>query len=301
MASATLSCSEPSLVALRFLPNSEKPSAVWEKCMKAQDNWVKERSRLEEEAERMKAYEEKMTVELIWLTNELEDTLPKGLSKSKASEVLTGLLTKAYDEINDLPSVVEPGLNQLIQHLKAFQYICQKPKGSDSLPGLSEELIKQTHHIMMRGLQNEQGMSVNAGQYRQEPVFAGNHTFPSHSCIPSSMKRIVAKYEEKFAQSHDRYELASWLHFNVVTLHPFLDGNGRISRLLWCYSLMRDGQPFPTVLTSGFKRSQKHLVLCLKRDQDLLISKNPHLTTLTVVSVNQAWEDFFNMDTLNTH
>ena len=280
---------EPPLVELRFLPSTRKPSEIWRKCLNNQERWG-ELSSSEKEAERMKAYEKKMTVELVWLTNELEDTLPKGLSKSKVSEVLT----KAYDKIDELPSIEEPGLSQLVQHLKAFKYLCQKPKGSESLPELTEDLIKQTHQIMMRGLQNEQGLSVNAGQYRQGPVFAGNHTFPAHDCIPSSMERIVKEYEAKFSQPHDRYELASWLHFNVVTLHPFIDGNGRISRLLWCYSLMRDGQPFPTVLTSGYKRSQKHLVRCLKRDRDLLISNNPHLTTLTVVSVNQAWDDFFN-------
>lgn len=148
---------------------------------------------------------------------------------------------------------------------------------------------------MMRGLKNEQGLEVNPGAYRKSPVCTAFHIYPSHDCIPAAMARIVKEYNEKFSQPHDQYQLASWLHFNIVTLHPFLDGNGRISRLLWCYSLMRDGQPFPTVLTSGHEESQNHLVLCLKRDGDFFVSNNPHLTTLTVVSVNQAWEDYFKM------
>ena len=232
-----------------------------------------------------------MTLELIWLTNTLEDTLPKGLSKQKTNEVLT----QAYDKVEDLPDTGDPGVSQLIQHLRAFKYLCKKPQDSDSLPELTEDLIRNTHQIMMQGLKNEQSMAVNAGHYRVSAVCAGNYTFPSHHCIPASMERIVKEYNEKFSKPHDRYELASWLHFAVVSLHPFEDGNGRISRLLWCYSLMRDGQPFPTVLTSGCKRAQKHLVLCLKRDRDLFISNNPHLTTLTVVSVNEAWEGYFNM------
>ena len=253
--------------------------------MKAQEDWEKQLDSNEKEAERMRIYRRKMSVELVWLTNTLEDTLPKGLSKGKADEVLT----QAYDMVDELPDTVEPGLNQLIQHLNAFKYICQNPKE------LTEDLIKQTHRIMMRDLENEQGMSINGGSYRLISVCAGNHTFPAYDCIPACMERIVKEYNERFSQPHDRYELASWLHLNVVSLHPFEDGNGRLSRLLWCYSLMRDGQPFPTVLTSGHKRSQKHLVLCLKRDRDLFISNNPHLTTLTVVSVSQAWEDYFNM------
>ena len=286
-----MTLSGPTLAELRFLPNFKKPSEIWKKCVKAQEDWEVQLSSLEKEAEQMKKYEKKMTVELIWLTNALEDTLPKGLSKKKVDEILT----KAYDRVDDLSYIDEPGIGQLVQHLKAFKSLCQTPKGSDSLPELSEDLIKKTHQIMMRGLKNEQGMAINAGAYRVSSVCAGGHTFPSYTCIPNSMARIVKEYNDKFSKPHDRYELASWLYFNVVSLHPFEDGNGRISRLLWCYSLIRDGQPFPTVLTTGYKRSQKHLVLCLKRDRDLLISNNPHLTTLTVVSVNQAWEGYFDM------
>ena len=283
--------SGPSLAKLCFLPNVKDPEEIWQKCVKAQEDWEKQVSLMKNKAERMKEYQKKMTVELVWLSNTLEDTLPKGLNKKKADEILT----QAYDMVDDLPHVNEPGVSQLLQHLKAFKYLCQKPKGSESLSDLTEDMIKQTHKIMMRGLKNEQGLGINPGAYRNGPVCAGGYVFPSHSCIPDAMARIVKEYNEKFSQPHDRYQLASWLHLNVVTLHPFLDGNGRISRLLWCYSLMRDGQPFPTVLTSGHKKSQNHLVLCLKRDRDFFVSNNPHLTTLTVVSVNQAWEDYFKM------
>ena len=278
--------SAPSLAKLRFLPSVQEPEELWKKCVKTQEDWDKQLSRVEEKVERMKEYEKKKAVELVWLTNALEDTLPKGLSKQRADEILT----QAYDTV--LQQIEDPGLCQLTHHLKAFKYLC---KGSDSLPELTEDMIKQTHKIMMQGLKNEQGLDVDPGAYRTGPVCAGFHTYPSHDCIPTAMARIMKEYNEKFSQSHDQYQLASWLFFEVVTLHPFLDGNGRISRLLWCYSLMRDGQPFPTVLTSGHKESQSHLVLCLKRDGDFFVSNNPHLTTHTIVSVNQAWDDYFKM------
>lgn len=65
-----------------------------------------------------------MTLELdvVWLTNVLEDTLPKGLSKKKANEILT----EAYDMVDGfIPRVEEPGLSQLLQHLKAFKHLCR--------------------------------------------------------------------------------------------------------------------------------------------------------------------------------
>ena len=186
------------------------------------------------------------------------------------------------------------------QHFKAFELLC-KPEGRDDLPDLTENVIKKAHGIMMHGLKNEQGLLINAGSYRTISVMSGGgHVYPSYTCIPHNMAKFVKEYNEKFSSPHDPYELASWLHFNICSLHPFEDGNGRISRLLWCYSLMRDKLPFPTVLTSGHRKSQKHLVLCLERDRDRIFSysntdDNPHMTTLTVVSVLQAWEQFFSV------
>lgn len=283
-----MSQATPSLAKLHFLPNVKEPLTIWKKCIEIQELWGKQQSK---EAEQMGKFKKKMAVELVWQTNTLEDTLPKGLNKAEVEEVLS----QAYDHTDGVLCADKPGLCQLMHHLNAFKLLCHTVDGCSSLPDLSEDIIKQTHQIMMQGLENEQGMKINAGIYRKITVFAGSHVFPSHDCIPAAMAEIVKEYNEKFSQPHDRYELASWLYLSIVSLHPFEDGNGRTGRLLWCYSLMRDGQPFPTVLTSGHKRSQKHLILCLKRDRDLFMTDNPHLTTLTVVSVNQAWEDYFAM------
>ena len=283
-----MSLTGPSLAKLHFLPNVQEPSKVWKKCIEAQELWETQKFL---GSEQMGQFKKKMAIELVWQTNTLEDTLPKGLNKTKIKDTLN----QAYDHADDLLYADKPGLSQLMHHLEAFKLLCHSEDGCNSLSELSEDLIKQTHQIMMQGLENEQGMKINAGAYRKMTVIAGSHVFPSHECIPSAMERIVKEYNEKFSQPHDRYELASWLYLSIVSLHPFEDGNGRTSRLLWCYSLMRDGQPFPAVLTSGHKRSQQHLILCLKRDRDLFMANNPHLTTLTVVSVNQAWEDYFAM------
>ena len=60
----------------------------------------------------MKEYKKKKTIELIWLTNFLEDTLLKGLSKQRADEILT----QAYDMAADdaMPQIeADPGSRQL--------------------------------------------------------------------------------------------------------------------------------------------------------------------------------------------
>lgn len=233
----------------------------------------------------MEDFSHKMACKSILFSNILEDTLPKALSQEEAE----ALVVKLYD--NGKIGKIEASIKQLEQHVKAFKLLC-----SEAYPlELTEEVIKSAHGTMMYGLKNEQGYAVSAGIYRTISVHAGSiftgyHHYPPSETIPENMTRIVSEYEEKMKGDHDPYAMASWLYFKVVTLHPFDDGNGRLSRLLWCYSLIRDGLPFPVWLTSGHKKAQKHLLHCLKKDT--ISSKPSYITALTLVSISKGWESF---------
>ena len=284
----------PRMAKLYFVNDGKEPAKTWGECKKAQEEWAKWSKENEVEDEQLQNAVKDLAVNFIFVSNKLEDTLPQGTDETKMKR----LLSKEYD--SDLSRIesdsdsagvdITAGGRQLSQHLSAFKLLCQKRGDEKALPDLTEKLIQQVHSVMMRGLKTEQGETVNAGCYRKVSVHAGQHVYPCHECIPANMTKIVEEYNRKSSEPHDMYQLASWLHYNVVSLHPFEDGNGRISRLLWCYSLMQDGLPFPAVLTSGHKRSQSHLVQCLERDRKYVIANHPHLTTLTVVSVHQAWK-----------
>ena len=286
-----MATSQPQMVKLYFVGDGEEPVKMWSECKISQQKWSnRSKGNMNEEDEKLQNAVKKFAVDFVYLSNKLEDTLPQGTNEAKLTELLS---EKYYSDMSDSDSagdVLQPGGRQLIQHLQAFKLLCQKRGDNNTFPELTEELIQEVHSVMMRGLKTELGEAVHAGCYRKITVHAGQHVYPSHECIPANMAKIVKEYEKTSSQPHDMYQLASWLHYNVVTLHPFEDGNGRISRLLWCYSLMRDGLPFPAVLTSGHKRSQRHLVQCLQRDRKYVVSNHPHLTTLTVVSVHRAWK-----------
>ena len=274
--------SVPKLARIFFQDNPADSKEVWKCCVDYQEEWLGVKSA--ELKQLMKAFRKQQTINMIWVSNKLEDTLPIGVSQTESLDALS----KVYDGAS--VHSLKTAQHQLKHHLEAFLLLCQL----DAFQPLSEDLIKSTHEHMMKGLLNDDDSEpITAGSYRQIPVHAGSHVYPDFSCIPKEMARIVSQYEEKFQDKrHDPFQLASWLLFEVVSLHPFEDGNGRLCRLLWCYSLMRDGLPFPLTASSGHSSSQKHFVQCIQRDRRQFQSQSA-LTMLTVVSVKSAWKNFY--------
>ena len=91
-------------------------------------------------------------------------------------------------------------------------------------------------------------------------------------------------------------ELASWLLFQVLFVHPFIDGNGCLSRLLWCYSLMLHGRlPFPLLPFPGVGKPYKKYIKCIQRDQDTFSPLNSpcrKIMAMTLISVYKTWQNF---------
>ena len=295
----------PVLVCLPFV--EDNPNELWERCCDSLKKWKEDSSISEEIRAKMKSYEKERALNLVWMTNKLELTMPeRPISQYETFKILKKIYdAESHATVEDILSKHDitrgGGLTedaerersskrQLVQHLLAYKKLKQ---WAVSAKPLSEEVIKDIHQILMINLKTEEGSPVNAGSYREIPVHSDDHAFPHHDCVPRNMKKIVDTYNRKVSAPHDPYQLASWLLFEVISLHPFVDGNGRTCRLLWCGSLMRDGLPFPLTITSGHKRARKHFVQCIKRDRRPLCSNQPALTTLTLVSVMKAWDNFW--------
>ena len=186
---------------------------------------------------------------------------------------------------------------QLKQHLEALIFLS---KSAESRYCLSENLIKCAHRLLMHGLHTSDNLEIHAGVYRTCSVSADNHVFPHYDTVPLSMTRLVTKYNDHQKRpDHDPFELASWLLLEFLTIHPFEDGNGRVSRLLWCYSLMLDGLPFPLTPFPGIKKAYNKFVSCIEKDRNAL-SMTPitsgftcqNTTSLTIASITMTWKNF---------
>ena len=132
--------------------------------------------------------------------------------------------------------------NTLIEHLEAtnhanaldwvMQQIKRKPQQ------LGERDILQIHDIILKGIDD-----YNAGEYRNVPVrISGSSVvLPNPLKVPELMLEFV-KWLKKSKGIHP-VELAAEAHYRLVTIHPFVDGNGRTARLLMNMILLMHGYP----------------------------------------------------------
>lgn len=83
-----------------------------------------------------------------------------------------------------------------------------------------------------------------AGVYRDQQVFIAGaaHVPPAPYLIPEQMERLMEWYETDATSLHPT-ERGALLHGKFVGIHPFIDGNGRVSRLLLNLELMKSGYP----------------------------------------------------------
>ena len=290
--------------------------------MQLQKKWSEEYSSDQELLKCMKRWKESKSLHLIWVSDKFSGTLPSAVSEKKTYVLLTKSYTDLCSEFEGdslrsiidheckpedeqqvhVPQVVFVDRNaerdrvselQLKQHLKALMFLTRAAEDKISL---SENLIKWGHRFLMEGLHTEDGVQINAGGYRTCPVSDGDHVYIHHLIIQDAMSRLVSKYNGM--HRHDPFQRASWLLVEFLTIHPFEDGNGRMSRLLWCYSLMSDGLPFPLTPFPGIKRAYKRYVDSVQKDRDRLSKLHEpstaciFTTSLTVISITKIWENF---------
>ena len=142
----------------------------------------------------------------------------------------------------------------------------KKPINSAFLQKLNSTLMRTTGSIY-----NVMGGSFDSskGEFRLCGVTAGidGRSYMSYQKVPAKVEELCALLQEKqkaVGTFREQYELSFNAHLNLVTIHPWVDGNGRTARLLmnyiqFCYNL------FPTKI---FKEDREEYISALRQSQE---------------------------------
>jgi hypothetical protein len=106
----------------------------------------------------------------------------------------------------------------------------------------SQELVRRLNAAVMAGLEDDE-----RGEYRREPVTVGGiYSPPERERLPALMGDLVSWLREE-TDDHPLIR-AGLTHLNVVSIHPWLNGNGRTARVAGSLMLMRCGIGSPELL-----------------------------------------------------
>lgn len=147
---------------------------------------------------------------------------------------LDDLLNPEADEF------VNADISDVVNYVKAINFSTLRLA---ELP-LCNRLIRETHAVLMKSVR---GCDKTPGEFRvsQNWIGGAGSTLKNARYIPpnpSDMKECMSDFE-KFMNAEDNTDVlvkAALLHYQFETIHPFLDGNGRIGRLLITLFLMQN-------------------------------------------------------------
>ena len=129
-------------------------------------------------------------------------------------------------------------VSDVVNYIRAEEFAIDRLQ---TLP-LCNRLIKETHAILMEGVR---GQEKNPGEFRYSQNWIGGQgsTLRNARYIPPNPEDMVNAMSdlEKYMNGEDSLDpliQAALIHYQFETIHPFLDGNGRVGRLLITLFLM---------------------------------------------------------------
>jgi Fic family protein len=166
---------------------------------------------------------------------------------------------------------------EAINHFDAISYINEVIQDKEPL---NERLVKDIHAFVLRGIDKE-----NAGRYRSVEVriSGSKHVPPEHFRLTEKMEKYFAYYNLQNKSLHPVL-LAADMHEKLVTIHPFIDGNGRTSRLVMNLVLLQSGYTIANI--SGEKDRRMEYYQALENVQVKGDSTDFHLLIASVVKNN---------------
>jgi Fic family protein len=147
-----------------------------------------------------------------------------------------------------VPEANPEDTQELLNYRSAFEFVSECLEIGDPL---SESMIREIHRKLVEGVR---GSSAAPGEYRRIQNYVVNsstgqviYTPPIAANVPVMMSELVKWLNVE----HDIHPVlvSGIAQFQLVNIHPFLDGNGRASRLLSTLCLYKAGYDFKRLFT----------------------------------------------------
>jgi Fic family protein len=124
---------------------------------------------------------------------------------------------------------------EAIGHSLAYDYMIELANKKDLLLSVAD--ILELHKLFYNSIDSD-----NAGRFRRENIIITGANFipPDHGNINNKIEDFINDLNNKQNDLHP-VELAAYAHLKLATIHPFIDGNGRISRLVMNLILLNKG------------------------------------------------------------
>jgi cell filamentation protein, protein adenylyltransferase len=145
-------------------------------------------------------------------------------------------------ENNEVPAVPVEDVGEVLQYVRAMKYGLKRLR-EDNFP-LSLRLIREIHEIL---LSSGRGSEMMPGEFRTSQNWIGGTRPGNARFVPPPPNEVVACMGalEKFIHEKNLHMQvlvkAALVHVQFETIHPFLDGNGRVGRLLITLFLCAEG------------------------------------------------------------
>ena len=147
-----------------------------------------------------------------------------------------------------VPGASPDDARELLNYRDAFELVAGYLGSGEAI---TEGLVREIHKRLVRGVRGDVGMP---GQYRTMQNYVVNsrtrevvYTPPPPHDVPPMMTELVAWLGER--KSINPVLEAGVAQFQLVHIHPFVDGNGRTARLLSTLCLYRKGYDFKRLFT----------------------------------------------------
>lgn len=154
-----------------------------------------------------------------------ESIMLEGTNVLTESEVAHLIKTKII-----VSELIERDQKEVLNYVKAFQFIFEMVKLRKKL---NEEILKDIHEILTEGI-------LIGGRYRQVNITIKNsmHQPPNHLKVYDRMEKLFYDLDNFKGNAIQK---GAFAQSQILKIYPFLDGNGRLSRLILNYYLMFEG------------------------------------------------------------